>query len=44
MKPSFWSLKKNKLNNTKWFQAGYNIEFDISPYHDEMNKMNPHKP
>jgi hypothetical protein len=44
MKPSFWSYKSNSKNGLGWFHGGFNVEYDISPYHVEINKMNPHKP
>ena len=44
MKPSFWSLKSHLKNGQGWFQGGFNVDYDISPYHGEINKMNPHKP
>jgi cytosolic carboxypeptidase protein 4 len=44
MKPSFWSLKNYQKSGNGWFQGGMNVEYDISPYHGEINKMNPHKP
>lgn len=44
MKPSIWSLNANKKNQVGWIQGGQNVDYDISPYHEEINKMNPHKP
>jgi hypothetical protein len=44
MKPSLWSLKNYNKNRQGWFHGGFNIDYDISPYHVEINKMNPHKP
>ena len=44
MKPSFWSLKSYEKSGRGWFQGGFNVDYDISPYHVEINKMNPHKP
>lgn len=34
----------NKKNGRGWIQGGTNVDYDISPYHEEINKMNPHKP
>ena len=44
MKPSIWSLNDNKKTGAGWIQGGTNVDYDISPYHEEINKMNPHKP
>lgn len=44
MQPSFWSLKRNQADGTGWYQSGHRIEYEISPYHEEINKMNPMKP
>lgn len=44
MKPSFWSRKSHMANGQSWFQGGFNVDYDVSPYHGEINKMNPHKP
>lgn len=44
MKPCFWSLRSHEKNQQGWFQGGFNVDYDISPYHVEINKMNPHKP
>lgn len=44
MRPSFWSLKLYQAKGIGWFHGGFNIDYEISPYHEEINKMNPHKP
>ena len=44
MKPSFWSQQNYEINGSGWFHGGFNLDYDISPYHGEINKMNPHKP
>ena len=44
MKPSLWSLRAFQRNGRGWYHGGFNVEYDISPYHSEINKMNPHKP
>ena len=43
MKPSFWSAKTNSKQGKGWFQGGFNVEYEVSPYHAEINKLNPHK-
>lgn len=43
MKPSFWSNKEWQASGRGWFQAGENVEYEISPYHSEINKLNQHK-
>lgn len=44
MKPCIWSVKNNLKNGQGWYHGGFNVDYDISPYHTEINKMNPHKP
>lgn len=44
MKPSIWSQKKYQNEDVNWHQGGYNINYDISPYHDENNKANTSRP
>ena len=44
MRPSFWSQKTWENSGRGWFQGGENVEYEISPYHGEINKMNQHKP
>ena len=44
MKPSIWSLKNYLSTGVGWYHGGFNVDYDISPYHEEINKMNPHKP
>ena len=44
MKPSFWSLKNHQQTGQGWYHAGKHVDYEISPYHEEINKMNPHKP
>jgi len=44
MKPSIWSLKTHQKNGTGWYHSGFNIEYEVSLYHSEINKMNPNKP
>lgn len=44
MKPSIWSNKAHNENGIGWYHGGTGVEYDISPYHVEINKMNPHKP
>ena len=43
MKPSFWSAKSWEATGRGWFQGGDHVEYEISPYHPEINKMNQHK-
>ena len=44
MKPSFWSHQAYQKSGQSWFHGGFNVDYDISPYHGEINKMNPLKP
>jgi hypothetical protein len=37
MKPSFWSQAAHLTEGKGWFHAGHNVDYDISPYHGEIN-------
>lgn len=37
-------MKAHDKTGIGWFPSGFNVEYDISPYHAEINKLNSHKP